>query len=196
VRMIERGHRARFRFEPPAMLFGEPLHRDDAIEPRVARFPHFSHATCAEEDQDFIGAEPRARVSAMVLRSSRASPGDRAEVRIVILSDSTSAEESSGDENDNGGRCSGHGHEAIASRVARGMNASHLHPVANRWSGIGRLLYDIGRLTSGQIAAAAFNQTSIPRSLRQGHRRRAEHGHFMDTETNFERRADRDLQKH
>ena len=61
VRMIERGNRARFLFEPPAVLFGEPLHRDDAIEPRVARFPHFSHATCAEEGQDFIGTEPRAR---------------------------------------------------------------------------------------------------------------------------------------
>ena len=59
--MIERRNRARFLFETPAVLFGEPLHRDDAIEPRVARFPHFSHATCAEEGQDFIGAEPRAR---------------------------------------------------------------------------------------------------------------------------------------
>ena len=58
--MIERGNRARFLFEPPAVLFGQPLHRDDAIEPRVARFPHFPHATRAEEGQDFVGTEPGA----------------------------------------------------------------------------------------------------------------------------------------
>ena len=61
MRMIERGDRARFLLEPSAMLLGEPFHRDDTIEPRVACFPHFSHAAAAQEGQDFIGAEPRTR---------------------------------------------------------------------------------------------------------------------------------------
>ena len=52
--MIERCNRARFLFEPPAVLFGEPLHRDDAIEPRVARLPHFSHSTFAKLGKDLI----------------------------------------------------------------------------------------------------------------------------------------------
>ena len=58
--MIERRNRARFLLEPVVVLSREALHRDDAIEPRVARFPHFPHATGTEEGKDLVGAEPRA----------------------------------------------------------------------------------------------------------------------------------------
>lgn len=60
IGVVERSNRARFLLEPVGVLSRESLHRDDAIEPSVARFPHFPHATGADEGKDLVGAEPRA----------------------------------------------------------------------------------------------------------------------------------------
>src|SRR6202044_2371150 len=57
MRMIQRGDRARLALE----AFGEFLSGDFdghvAAEPRVARFPHFSHTTRADGREDLIRAE-------------------------------------------------------------------------------------------------------------------------------------------
>ena len=60
VRMIQRGHRARFALEPFRKLLAGNLDGDRAVEARVARLVHFPHAARANEREDLIGTELRA----------------------------------------------------------------------------------------------------------------------------------------
>ena len=61
--MVQRGHGARFAFEAGAQIFafgdvfGQNLDGDGAVEPRVAGFVHFAHASGAERGEDFVRAE-------------------------------------------------------------------------------------------------------------------------------------------
>ena len=57
VRMIQRRDRASLLSESPGVLSLEPLNRDDTIQARVTRLPHFSHATRTDGREDFAGAE-------------------------------------------------------------------------------------------------------------------------------------------
>jgi hypothetical protein len=65
--MIQRREHARFAIEPCVAVgfreprFGEDFDRDIASEIRVARAIHFTHATGADERDDFVGAYPSAR---------------------------------------------------------------------------------------------------------------------------------------
>jgi hypothetical protein len=53
--MIQRGDRASFALEALVELVLRELDGDDAIEPRVASFPHLSHPACANLREDLIG---------------------------------------------------------------------------------------------------------------------------------------------
>ena len=61
--MIERRDRPRLALEPGAQIFpfrnmlGQNLHRNGAVQPRVARLIHLAHATRAERGKDFVRAE-------------------------------------------------------------------------------------------------------------------------------------------
>ena len=57
VRMIQGGDRASFLLKARAVLGVQPLHRHDAIQPRVPRLPHLTHAARANRREDFIRAE-------------------------------------------------------------------------------------------------------------------------------------------
>ena len=53
--MIQRRDRASLLFEPPGVLSLEPLNRDDTIQARIPRLPHFSHATRTDGREDSQG---------------------------------------------------------------------------------------------------------------------------------------------
>ena len=57
VRMIQRRDGARFALEAVAEFGGRLLDRDEAIEPRVARFVHLAHPAGTERARDFIRTE-------------------------------------------------------------------------------------------------------------------------------------------
>ena len=57
MRMIERGDRARFTLETFAELALAHLDRHGAIEPAVTRLVNFTHATDADESDDFVRTE-------------------------------------------------------------------------------------------------------------------------------------------
>ena len=64
--MIERGSGAALAFESLAPfrvggeLLGEDLDRNRAIEARISRPVHLAHAACANQAENFIGAEANA----------------------------------------------------------------------------------------------------------------------------------------
>jgi hypothetical protein len=55
--MTQRRDRASLLSESPGVLSLEPLNRDDTIQARIPRLPHFSHATHTDGREDFAGAE-------------------------------------------------------------------------------------------------------------------------------------------
>jgi hypothetical protein len=67
VRMIQAGDGLRFLLEALAQcgiigkVRGKDLDGDDAVQARVPRAVHFSHASSAERRQDFVRAEASAR---------------------------------------------------------------------------------------------------------------------------------------
>jgi hypothetical protein len=61
MRMIQSGDGAGFEFESAAKVCARYFEGNHPAEARVARFPHFGHASSAELALDFIRAEPRAR---------------------------------------------------------------------------------------------------------------------------------------
>ena len=60
VRMVQRGNRARFTFEPFAEWSVDGFDGDDPIEPRVAGFEDFTHAARADRREDLVRPEARA----------------------------------------------------------------------------------------------------------------------------------------
>src|SRR6516162_7636237 len=54
MRMIQRGNRTRFLLESSRVLGLQPLNRDDAVQPRVARLPDLTHAARPERRQNFV----------------------------------------------------------------------------------------------------------------------------------------------
>src|ERR1035437_5323885 len=62
--MIEPRHRPRLVLEAPTTrdigceLLRQHLDGDQPVQPRIARLVHFAHAACADERDQFIGAEP------------------------------------------------------------------------------------------------------------------------------------------
>src|SRR5215467_10171782 len=57
MRMVERRDCPGFALESFAELLTRSLDGDDAIEPRVARLPHFTHPTRADLREDLIGSQ-------------------------------------------------------------------------------------------------------------------------------------------
>src|SRR6516162_10499787 len=55
--MIQRSHHSSFALEACRELLLGNLHRDDAVEPRVASLVHLAHATRAEGRKDLVGPE-------------------------------------------------------------------------------------------------------------------------------------------
>jgi hypothetical protein len=68
--MIERSHRARLAFKALAEFLLGDLQRDNAIQPRIARFPDFSRATGTELRNDFVGAQSVAGGKRHVIKQS------------------------------------------------------------------------------------------------------------------------------
>jgi len=60
IRMIQRRNCARLAFKPIRELLRRNFDRHIAIQPRIARLPHFSHAAFTQQPNDFVGAEFRA----------------------------------------------------------------------------------------------------------------------------------------
>jgi hypothetical protein len=54
MRMVQRGNRTTFLLESSRVLGLQPLNRDDAVQPRVARLPDLAHATRSEGREDFV----------------------------------------------------------------------------------------------------------------------------------------------
>src|SRR6185503_17121758 len=59
VRVVQRRDRARLALEALVERTVNGLDGDDAIEPRVARLPHFAHAAGADRGQDLVRSDPR-----------------------------------------------------------------------------------------------------------------------------------------
>ena len=68
VRVIERGDRlglareARAELRVTRQLRREHLHRDLAVQARIARLIHLAHASGTDQGEDFVGAEPCTRL--------------------------------------------------------------------------------------------------------------------------------------
>jgi hypothetical protein len=58
--------------ESVSVLGVEVLDRDDTVDPRVTRLPHFPHAASAQGADDFVGAETSARSQSQMLLIIRA----------------------------------------------------------------------------------------------------------------------------
>jgi hypothetical protein len=77
--MVERGERLRFTLESGGSFgvgdeqVGQNLDGHVAIEFRIARPVHFSHAAAANEREDFIGAKSGARRQPHFISSARAA---------------------------------------------------------------------------------------------------------------------------
>jgi hypothetical protein len=56
VGLVERGDGARLALEAFAEEAVTLLDGDHAVQTRIARLPHFAHATHAERRNDFVGA--------------------------------------------------------------------------------------------------------------------------------------------
>jgi hypothetical protein len=91
VRMIEGGRGAGFLLEAENAsgitreVRGKKLQRDLAPKPQLGREPHLAHPSCTDEGDDFVRAEPCARLEGHVLADyTRARLGRSAERRRLV----------------------------------------------------------------------------------------------------------------